>query len=230
LDTINNTEGEYIMEIRSPLLDSNLTRNNLSPGKDQMGTFYDALQKVNAAVNPHETPEARAMRYEDQFNKTMKRAREVAVEAGETLHSLEQAIKAQALGQSGLNAPPASGAEIRASLRGMTQAKRDQAIHDAFDRNDRELLASIYGQNRVTWGGTSKPLEKQFSLYIETNAPDAAENGEALDKVSEALDLAINTFSSSATEWRDPASAARGFAQQEQYDKADAALKAALGD
>lgn len=230
------------MEIKSPLLSSNTTRNNLGQGKaqvaeisktlaaiDRVGALYDALRDAQVAVNPQETPEARAMRYENQYNKSVAKARDIATEAGAQLDALAKTIDGQALFQAGLTSPPASAQEIRASLRSMSQADRDKAIADAFQRGDAEVLASIYGQNRVTWGGSSKPLDQQFKLYIDKAAPDAISNRQAVDKAFEGLTLAVDTFMKSADGWRDPLNAAKGFKQQEEYDKADAALRAALG-
>jgi|GEM_PF-3988781 len=68
------------MEIRSPPLNSVSTRNALmldtsqSPEItqalgtiDQIGKIYDAVRNVHETVNPKETVEARAIRYEKQL-------------------------------------------------------------------------------------------------------------------------------------------------------------------
>lgn len=229
------------MEIRSALLNSAVTLNNLMPGQaskpeiaralaaiDRMGNLYDSLKAAQSTVSPHETPEARAMRYERQFKSAVSKAREVALEAAGGLDVLSQVIEAAALGQAGLGESPASGAEIRASLRGMSQDDRDKAIADAFKRGDTEVLASIYGQNRVTWGGTSKPLDQQFQHFIQKAAPEAQAGREAVSKALEGLELATETFVTSAEAWREPEAAARGYQQLEEYDLAEQALKEAL--
>ncbi|MEE4537560.1 MAG: hypothetical protein V2J51_03590 [Erythrobacter sp.] len=228
------------MEIRSPLLSSKLARENLGKKADvyeinralnaidNIGQLYDALSAAQKSVDPLETPQARAMRYETQYLKATAKGEEVLLGAMESLNNLAATIKQQALFQAGLTDPPASAQEIRASLRSMSQADRDKAIADAFESNDREVLASIYGNNRVTWGGTTNALDSQFEAYVERNSPDARANREAVSKAAEATNLAFDTFAKSANDWRDPLNAAKGYAQQEEFDKADAALKAAL--
>jgi hypothetical protein len=231
------------MEIRSALIKSETTRNNLRPGMDsipeismtlatidQIGKMYDALRATNEAVNPHETIEARAMRYEKQFQTTVAKARDITEVAAAKLDMLAKSNETRALEQAGLTSGPPTGPEIRSALRQMPQADRDKAIADAFERGDNEVLSSIYGHNRVTWGGTSKPLDRQFQQYIDRNAPDAVKLREAIDKATEGLGFAADSFVSSATKWRDPLTAAKGFAQEKEYEQADAALKAALGE
>ena len=230
------------MEIRSVLLKSETTRNNLRPGMesrpeiaqalgtiDRMGGLYDAIRQVNEAVNPDETPTARAMRYEKQFNKTVAEARSAALKAGELLGSYEHSIRAQAISKAGLSSQPLDGPEIRSALRAMPQAERDRAVNEAFKRGDVEVLSSIHGRNPVTWGGTTKPLDKQFQLYVETAAPEMVKEKEALEKTFEGLSLAVDAFVQSAEKWRDPLTAAKGFQQAEEFEAAEAALKAFLG-
>jgi hypothetical protein len=230
------------MEIRSALLKSDTTRNNLRLGMearseiatalgaiDRIGGLYDAIRQVHEAVNPQETVEARAMRYEKQFQNTVAEARNTALKAGEFLDSYARSIYSQAIEKAGLSVQSVDGPEIRSALRAMPQAERDKAVNEAFKRGDVEVLSSIYGRNPVTWGGTTKPLDKQFQLYVETAAPEMVQEKEALDKTMEGLTLAVDTFVASAEKWRDPLTAARGFQQAEEYEAADAALKAFLG-
>lgn len=227
------------MEIRSPLLNSATHRNNLRPGKDQwpeirkalesidrIGGLYDAIRRVHEANNPEETPTASAMRYEKQFNKTVAEARATALRAGEFLDGFAKDIKARALREAGLDCQPPTGPEIRASLRAMSPKDRDTVIMDAFERGDTELLSSIYGHNRVTWGGTTKPIDQHFNLHIDKAAPEARADREALDKVTEGLNLAVDAFLGAAEKWRDPLTAAKGFQEAEEFAAADAALKA----
>ncbi|MFN3473839.1 MAG: hypothetical protein ACK4ZW_07315 [Blastomonas sp.] len=229
-------------EIRSALLNSETTRNNLMPGKDKwpeishalggidrIGSLYDAIRKVHEASNPHETPEARAMRYEKQYLSVVAETKKIAYEAAGKLDGFAESIRARALHEAGLTSQPLTGPEIRASLRAMSQADRDKAIHEAFESGDNEVLSSIYNHNRVTWGGTSKPLDVHFNLYIDKAAPDSVSDREALDKATEGLDLAVGAFLDSAKKWRDPLTASKGFAQEKQYEQAEAALKAAMG-
>jgi hypothetical protein len=230
------------MEIRSALLKSDTTRNNLRPGMervseigaalaaiDRMGGLYDAIRQVHEAVNPQETIEARAMRYEKQFGKTVSEARRIAEQAGGLLDSYARSIHAQAIDKAGLSSQPVDGPEIRSALRAMPQAERDKAVNAAFERGDVEVLSAIYGRNPVTWGGTTKPLDKQFQLHVEKAAPELVQEREALDKTMEGLTLAVDTFVKSAEKWRDPLTAAKGFAQEKEFEQAEAALRAALG-
>lgn len=230
------------IEIRSALLKSDTTRNNLRPGMDKaseiatalgaidrIGGLYDAIRQVHEAVNPHETIEARAMRYEKQFNKTVTEARRIAEQAGALLDTFSQSVRGRAVERAGLSSQPVDGAEIRSALRAMPQEERDKAINAAFERGDVEVLSSIFGRNPVTWGGTTKPLDKQFQLHIEMAAPELVHEREALDKTTEGLTLAVDTFVKSAEKWRDPLTAAKGFAQEKEYEQAEAALRAAMG-
>lgn len=230
------------MEIRSALLNSETHRNALRPGADSraeisqtlgaidhMGTLYDTLRAVNEAVNPHETVEARCMRYEKQYLAAVKKARDVGLAAASKLDFYAKTLETEALEEAGLTAQSANAQEIRAALRTMPQKDRDKAILDAFGRKDTEVLSAIYRQNAVTWGGTKAPVEEHFKAYIREAAPDAMEKMEAVSKATEGLNLATDTFLRAADKWRDPLTAARGFQQAEEFEAADAALKAALG-
>ena len=229
------------MDIRSPLLSSALARENIGDRAevmeiakalnsiDRIGQLYDALHRAQNSVDPLESPQARAMRYERQYLQATAKGEEVLLGALEALNNLANTVKQQALLQAGLTDPPASAHEIRAALRSMSPADRDKAIADAFKNDDREVLASIYGHNRVTWGGTSKPLDGQFDVYVERNSPDARANREAVNKAAEHVNLAFDSFRKSADGWRDPLNAAMGFAQAQEHEQAEAALKAALG-
>jgi len=230
------------MEIRSPLLNSATHRNNLRPGADarseisqtlgvidRLGQLYDTLRAVNEAVNPEETPTARAMRYEKQFNHAVKKAKDTALEAAGRLDFYAQTLETQALEESGLASQPVNASEIRAALRSMPEKDRDAAIKDAFDRKDASILSAIYRQTPLLWGGSKLPLDEAFKLYVRDAAPDVMRDMEAVAKVTEGLNLATDTFLNSAEKWRDPLTAAKGFAQAEEFDKADAALKSALG-
>ena len=230
------------MEIRSPLLNSATHRNNLRPGADarpeisrtlgvidRMAQLYDTLRAVNEAVSPEETSTARAMRYEKQFNSAVKKARDTALEAAGRLDFYAQTLETRALEEAGLASQPVNASEIRSALRAMPEKERDAAIKDAFDRKDASILSAIYRQTPLLWGGSKLPLDEAFKLYVREAAPEAMEDMEAVSKVTEGLDLATNAFLKSAEKWRDPLTAEKGFKQAEEFDRADAALKAALG-
>jgi hypothetical protein len=230
------------MEIRSPLLNSATHRNNLRPGAasrseiaqtltaiDRMGQLYDTLRAVNEAVNPEETPTARAMRYEKQFNNAVKKARDTALEAAGRLDFYAQTLETRALEVAGLASQPANASEIRSALRAMPEKDRDEAIKDAFDRKDASILSAIFRQTPLLWGGSKLPLDEAFKLYVREAAPDVVEEMESVSKVTEGLNLATDTFLKSAEKWRDPLTAAKGFQQAQEFEAAEAALKAALG-
>ena len=90
------------------------------------------------------------------------------------------------------------------------------------------MLASIHGQNSIMWGGSTKPLDKLFTLYIEKAAPEPAQRREAVNKAMEGLGLATDSFLSSVGKWRDPNAASRGAEQQQTYETTEAAFVAAL--
>lgn len=230
------------MELRPALLDSAITLENLAPRHreateirtilraiDKLGGLYDAVRSVNEAVNPNETREARAMRYEEQYRKAVRHAKELTADALERLDSWEKTAEVAALHQAGLTTAPDNAAEIRAALRGMDKGEREKAIETAFESRDPDILSSIYQQNPILWGGVDGPLDQQFALYVDQAAPEAKDARETGKYALDGLRMATDAFAEAATKWRDPEGAALGYQQQEQYDEANAALQAALG-
>lgn len=230
------------MDIRSPLLNSKIARDNVMGAGlnvpevnqsfdviDHLGTLYDALKAAQKTVSPMETPEARALRYEKQFTKSVARARDLTVSAIERLDAFAASLQSKAVAEAGLAEEPSSAPEIRSALRSMPAEDREKAIAKAFRENDVEVLASIYRASQVTWGGTKEPVAEMFALYVDKASPELVRQREAVASVTQGLELAAGTFIKSATKWRDPAAAERGERQQEEYAQADAALKAALG-
>lgn len=230
------------MDIRSPLLDSKIARDNIMGAGlnvpevnqsfeaiDSLGALYDALKAAQKTVNPTETPEARALRYEQQFTKSVARARDLTVSAIERLDVFAAGLEARAIYEAGLSEEPSSAPEIRSALRSMSAEDREKAIAKAFRENDVEVLASIYRASQVTWGGTKEPVNEMFAHYVDSAAPELVRQRQAVASVTQGLELAAETFIKSANKWRDPIAADRGERQQEEYAQADAALKAALG-
>lgn len=229
------------MEIRSPLLSSKIARDGIGEklaadldfshalaAIDKMGSLYDAMSAAQKSVSPHETIEARAMRYEKQFNQAKAKAQAVLEDAYSRLQTRMETIRAAGLFQSGLSSPPEGEQEIRAALRGMNQKDRDKALTDAFERGDVQVLASIRGANPVTWGGSTLPLDQQFDAFIDEVTPELVAQRKAIRDTVQALELATDAFLDAAGKWHDPLAAERGRQQQEEYERADAALKAQL--
>jgi hypothetical protein len=229
------------MEIRSPLLNSALVKSNLLPGVpldsdlgasfdaiDRIGRLYDTLRATHETVDPHENPQARAMRYETQYQKAVTKAREVALAAAARLDANAAVIDSSAVYQAGLHTKPETAAEIRAALRSMTPAEREKAVSEAFKNRDTEILASIHGASAVTWGGIKAPIKDVFKAYIDEVSPDWVRQRENLAKVTGALDLAADSFVKSADKWRDQHNAEIGFRQQEEFEKATTAFNSAV--
>lgn len=229
------------MEIRSPLLSSAIARKSIGEKLaadsdfshalgtiDQMGSLYDAMHAAQKSVSPHETIEARAMRYEKQFEQAKAKAERVLENAYGRLQAKMEAIRSAGLFQAGLASPPEGAQEIRAALRGMTAKERDKAISDAFERGDVQVLASIRDANPVTWGGTGLPIDQQFDAFIDRMTPDLVEQRKAIRDTVQAIELATDAFLEAAGKWHDPLAAARGRQQQAEFERADAALKAQL--
>lgn len=141
---------------------------------------------------------------------------------------MKAVIRERALTEAGLTVVPSSALEIRAALRSLPQKDRGKTVADAFERGDAEVLASIYGSNRITWGGSSKPIDALFEQYINDAAPQAVRQREALEQTMQGLELVVDTFVRASQSWRDPNTAARGFQQEADYGKAESDLKAAL--
>lgn len=231
------------MELRPALIDSKIARNALPVGAqsaseiqrvmtaiDRIGGLYDALRAASEARSPHETVEALAMRYEKQYSKCVSRAKEVTADAIASLEAYGDAARAAAISQTGLRQPPDNAQEIRSALRQMSQEDRGRAVERAFKDHDIEILASIYEQNAVTWGGVDAPIDVQFNLMVEQASPEVVQAREACDVAFESLKFAADAFAESASKWRDPIAAERGRLQQQEFEKAEAAIEAATSD
>lgn len=229
------------MDIRSPLLSSAIARKSIGEKLaadsdfsyalgtiDQMGSLYDAMHAAQKSVSPHETIEARAMRYEKQFEQAKAKAERVLENVYSRLQGRMEAIRSAGLFQAGLASPPEGAQEIRAALRGMTPKERDKAISDAFERGDVQVLGSIRDANPVTWGGTGLPIDQQFDVYVDRVSPDLVEQRKAIRDTVQAIELATDAFLDAAGKWHDPLAAERGRQQQAEFERADAALKAQL--
>lgn len=229
------------MEIRSPLLSSKIARDAVSGSGlddmssvdafiaiDKLGNLYDALNEAQKSVDPSETVEARAMRYEAQFVKAVERAKDFSGGAMERLAQTEKDIEARGVHLAGLSLEPKSGAEIRAALRAMSPAEREKSVMRAFEQRDSEVLASIYKSSTVTWGGTKAPVGDMFKGYIDTVSPETVRQRDAVATVMQSLELAVDSFVKSASGWRDAGAAERGRAQREHYERSGAALRDAI--
>jgi len=88
-------------EMRMTLLNSETTRKALDPKHavtyeisqslnaiDGLGRLYDALSQTRHAVNPKETVEAAAMRYDKQYTEAMAKANDLAEGAARKLDAL----------------------------------------------------------------------------------------------------------------------------------------------
>ena len=229
------------MDIRSPLLSSKIARdgilgtglnvpevNQSLDAIDGLGALYDALNAAQKTINPNETTEARSLRYEQQYLKSVTKARDVTFSAIERLDNFAASLKARAIQEAGLGEEPRSAPEIRSALRSMSEKEREKAITKAFRENDTEVLASIYRASHVTWGGVKEPVAEMFEQFIDSMTPELVQQRQAVSQVAQGLELAAETFIKSANKWRDPLAAERGERQLAEYNQAEAALKAAL--
>lgn len=229
--------------IRSPLLSSKVARQALGENFpvstelqyalntiDSFGSLYDALAKAQKSINPQESPEARAMRYEKQYQQAVAKVERALDDTMGRIEAFKEGIRAAGLFQAGLKDEPKDAAEIRAALRSMTPKERDKAIKDAFDSGDAQILTSIRAANPVTWGGSSMPLEPMFDAFIDRVTPELVKQRAAMQKVTQSLKLATEAFFNGAEEWRDPLAAEKGRQQQAEFERAEAELKAAMGD
>lgn len=228
------------MRIKPPTLSSRIAANLLREATnhseirhtlgviDLLSEIYDALEKSAEATSPHETKEARAMRFEKAYSAAVERAKDLTSTAARFLDTLANDANFQALNKSGLWTKPESAAEIRAALRQMTPAAREKAIADAFAANDAEILSSIYKANSVIWGGVKAPLDAMFDGYIDLIVPERAVQIGAADQAAQMLGFATDGLLKAAEQWRDPESAARGEEQAQQFSNAKAELDAAF--
>ena len=229
--------------LRSPLLSSKVAAKGMDDSVlasggvqfalgaiDKLGDLFDALAVAQQTINPQETPEARAKRYEKQFQASVAKVERTLDEAMARLNSQCETIREAGIYRAGLSAEPKDAQEIRAALRQMTPKERDKAISEAFDRNDADVLSAIRASNPVTWGGSSMPLAQMYDAYIDRVTPELVKQRDALTRASQSLKLATEAFFNGADEWRDPLAAAKGEAQKAEFEKADAALQAHLND
>lgn len=198
---------------------------------DQLGRLHDGLQASSASTSPTETPEARAMRVERQFQTAGAKAKQIATDAAARLERLTAGLETNAIEEAGLAKQSLNASEIRAALRGMKPAERDKAIEAAFENKDTEILSAVFQQNPILWGGNSMgALDVRFKLHINEAAPQAMAEMETVSKAMTSLEMATSAFIEASNGMRQPALAERGQQQQEQHDRAQAALNAALGE
>lgn len=229
------------MDIRPALLNSAIARRNVPPAFqstrevaqalttiDRVADLHDALEAASKTISPHETQEARAMRYENQYTKAVAKAKDVTGQALIALEDFDEQTKTAAIMESGLGEPPANAVEIRAALRSMPKGEREQAISKAFEDSDTDILASVFRQNPVVWGGVKAPIANQFDLFIDQAAPQAIAARKASEAAFEGLRLAGEAFAEAATKWRQSHLAAKGQQQQQEFEEAGAKLDAAL--
>ncbi|MBN2629734.1 MAG: hypothetical protein JXR75_04235 [Rhodobacteraceae bacterium] len=118
--------------------------------------MYDALQAHSAAVSPHETREARAIRFEKAHKSAIKKAHDLTTTAAALLDTFANEANAAAHHKAGLSLIPRSAQEIRAALRQMTPEARERVIADAFARGDNEVLASIHRARHPNWAARAQ--------------------------------------------------------------------------
>jgi hypothetical protein len=196
----------------------------------QMSSLYDGLAAAAQSQSPHETPQARAMRVEQQFNSAGAKVKRIATEGFHRLETLTKCLETNAIEESGLGNASMNAAEIRAALRSMKPAEREKAIEAAFEAKDTEVLAAIYKQNPILWGGSTGALDVKFKMHIHDAAPQAMAEMETVSKALASLEMATSAFIEGSNELRQPTLAEEGRKQQEEHERAQAALTAALKD
>jgi hypothetical protein len=171
------------------------------------------------------------MRVERQFQTAGAKAKQIATDAAARLERLTAGLETNAIEEAGLAKQSLNASEIRAALRGMKPAERDKAIEAAFENRDTEVLSAVFQQNPILWGGNSKGgLDVRFKLHINQAAPQAMAEMQTVSKAMTSLEMATSAFIEASNGMRQPALAERGQQQQEQHDRAQAALNAALGE
>lgn len=196
---------------------------------DQLGRLHDGLQASAISTSPTETPEARAMRIEKQFQSAGAKVKQLATAAAERLESLTKSLETSAIEEAGLAKQSLNASEIRAALRSMKPAERDKAIEAAFESKDTEVLSAVFKQNPILWGGSKDALDVKFKMHIHDAAPLAMAEMQTVSKAMTSLEMATGAFIEASNGMRQPALAERGQKQQEQHEEAQAALNAAMG-
>lgn len=223
---------------RPPLLASDIARNNLRDpaALETIGLFsslnrlagiWEGLDAVRHAADPLLTPEARALRYKQSFEKATAVATEEVRATANKLLDTKSKLLHDARGRAGLLADYGNAAELRAVLRAMPQAERDAAITHAAAIGDAAVMTAIQ-THELLIGATTVPVKVITDTFIAERAPEQLAQVADLDAAIEHLELAYGQFSRSVEGMRDLQLERAGDDEAKAAREADAKLGLAL--
>jgi hypothetical protein len=170
---------------------------------DQISDIFDGLVAVRETVNPSETEEARAVKYRDAHQRATARVDQLLQDAVGRLVDRERKLQADALARAELNRASPLAAEIRATLRGMSQADRDRAVTDAVASGNADVILAIQSIPEMLRGPLSVPVETTTRLFLEQTSPTLTADLADVSAALETLNLAAGAWRRAAEEMRD---------------------------
>lgn len=234
---------------RPSLLSSAIARNNLLPSVlqgqnavvpleigntfgalDKLSAIWDGLDAVRTSADPTMTREAQALAYKSAFDKATTTATATVRATADQLLAAKNKAKSDAFGRAGLLADYKNTREIQSVLRGMKQSQREEAISQAIENGDHEIMAAIHTAHPLLIGPTTMPLDTMIGMFVEKQAPEEAAKVATIDGALEHLEMAYAQFAKSADKMRDRQAEADGEAGAKAAREATAKLALAVSD
>lgn len=152
--------------------------------------YREGFQKLRTAMearDPNETEAAHLKSSKQIADKWLKQAARQSDEARERAKSALTAVKLDIRDKLQLDETPRAG-EVRAVLRDMKPEERLQAVNQAIERGDSEVMAAVVNGSPLLSGVSDEDRDAMHEVFVRRHAPELVQKQKALE-----LALEINS-------------------------------------
>lgn len=189
--------------------------------------LHDSLHKLRTAENPNQTKEALALSYKRAHAKATLEINQAAAQHVETLTDWRKMVIRRAETEAGFHSPlaEAHAAEIRATLRSMTQEDRDAAVTEAAKRGDTAVIQAIRkSPSPVLTGPVTGQLAALTDSMMKQADPELEPTLQIIDTALGQLSSFHKRFTRSVDEMRLHHSEEAAETQEREYNAAMEAI------
>lgn len=194
--------------------------------------LHDSLQTLRHTPDPQKTREANALEYRRHFDRAQSIAKRETVEAAEALAEMRARVRRDAEVQAGLHKPfdRTELAEIRATLRGMSDKERDKVLKDAALAGDAAIIRAVRdAPSEILTGRIGVPIDALETHFVESQVPELPDQMASIDRADTHLEGAADAFVKTTSGWREQHLEQQAEKQADQVSAAEAVMQDAMG-
>lgn len=195
---------------------------------NQLSGLYDSLIVLHDTPDPSRTKEARALRYKQQHEAAIRKAKTLLEQVAGNMDTLARKARESAEQKAGLHEhmSDALAAELRGALRSLPEKDRNAAIMSAATHKEVGILkAVIESPSALLIGPVSVPLDQIITDYLDTADPSYRETRQDVESAQTHFEFALDTFITETKKLRDPALEEKAEIQQQAITRAETQLQ-----